>query len=350
MKKKGLAALVILGTAALGAAIIAVSVQRSPHGTLAGAAPDEAFGDAGRIPSGMPSAGAQDGKVASGKGFPGGAMPDIGASTANAKSVRAKAAEIKTLRPYLDQGGDVNASVTVSVYPEIGGKLTDLAVEVGDSVSKGSRIASIDPSKPGSSYALSEVPAPIAGTVTAVLVNAGETVSSNTAIAKIGDIDDLEISVALPERDSAKVKKGMKARISLEALPGESLAATVVRVSPVLDSTSRTREVTVKLDSKDDRVAAGMYASVRIFTAPLADRVVIPSVAVVTRDEETFVYIVADESGKKVARKRTVAVGTSVDAEIEVKEGLSAGDLVVYEGQDLLSDGAEVTVIGEQTK
>jgi len=346
MNKRGLATLSILGAVALCVAIIAVSAQRSSQDAGA-AAPG-----AGSAPTGAPPAGA---KAAAGRkggpgGAPGGAMPGFGASATTVKSVRAKATEIKTLRPYLDQGGDVEASATVSVYPEIGGRLADVAVSAGDSVRKGSRIASVDPSKPGSSYALSEIESPIAGTVTAVLVNPGETVSSGTAIAKVGNIEDLEISVDLPERDSAKVKKGMKATISLEALPGESLAATVVRVSPVLDATSRSREVTIKLDSRDERVAAGMYASVRIFTTPLAGRVVVPAGAVVTRDDETFVYVVAGESGKEVSRKRTVKAGTTVDAEIEIKEGLAAEELVIYEGQDLLSDGAEVSVIGDESK
>jgi len=346
MKKRGLATLSILGAVALCVAIIAVSAQRPAPGAASPVSGDGASPSAGS--GGAPPSGA---KPESGKkGFPGGAMPGFGASTTTVKSVRAKAAEAKTLRPYLDQGGDVEASATVSVYPEIGGRLAEVSVSAGDSVRKGSRIASIDPSKPGSSYALSELESPIAGTVTAVFANPGETVSSGTAIAKIGNIDDLEISVNLPERDSAKVKKGMAARISLEALPDESLAGTVARVSPVLDAVSRSREVTIKLDSRDERVAAGMYASVRIFTAPLSGRIVVPAGAVVTRDDRTFVYVVADESGKKAVRTRTVKVGAAVDSEIEIKEGLAAGDVVVYEGQDLLSEGAEVSVIAEAAR
>lgn len=281
--------------------------------------------------------------------MPGG-MPGAGQAAATAKSVRAKAAAIKTLRPYIDQGGDVQASITMSVYPDIGGRVSDLMVGVGDSVTKGQQVASVDPSKPGSSYAISSVYAPISGTVTSILAYAGDTVSTSSAIAKIGVIDDLEIVVNLPERDSAKVKKGMSAKITLEALPGELLSATVTKVNPVLDATSRTREITIKLDARDDRVAAGMYANVRIYTTPLVNKVVAPVASVVTRDEETFVYVVADEGGKQLARKRDIVAGTSVDDYIEVKEGLAVSDIVVYEGQDLLSDGAEVSVVAEGAK
>lgn len=305
-------------------------------------------GSAASMPGGAQAPGAPSGAGPGGKMTRG--MPGAGGTVATAKSVRAKAAEIKTLRPYIDQGGDVQASITMSVYPDIGGRISDLMVGVGDSVAKGQQVASVDPSKPGSNYAISAVAAPISGTVTSILAYAGDTVSTSSAIAKIGVIDDLQIVVNLPERDSAKVKKGMSAKITLEALPGETLSATVIKVSPVLDSTSRTREVTIKLDSRDDRVAAGMYANVRIYTSPLANRIVAPVASVVTRDDETFVYVVADEGGKQLARKRDIVAGASVDDCIEVKQGLAVGDIVVYEGQDLLSDGAEVSVVAEGAK
>jgi membrane fusion protein, multidrug efflux system len=337
MSKKSIATIAIVAVIAVAAAVIGVGASRRS--------------DSAGAPSGGASGAQQGAKGGPGamKGGPGG-MPGFGAQGITVKSVRAKAAASKTLRPYIDQGGDVESSVSMSVYPDIGGRIAEVAVAVGDAVRKGDQIASVDPSKPGSSYAISAVYAPISGTVTSILANPGETVSSGTAIAKVGVIDELEIVVNVPERDSAKIKKGMTARIALEALPGESLAATVVRVSPVLNPTSRTREATLELVAKDGRVAAGMYASVRIFTTPISGIVAVPAAAVVSRDEESFVYVVGDESGRKLAHKRTVKAGTAVDADIEIKEGLSAGELVVYEGQDLISDGAEVIVIGEGEK
>jgi multidrug efflux pump subunit AcrA (membrane-fusion protein) len=284
----------------------------------------------------------------SGKGpaksaVPGGPGSPAGASgTSEAKAVRVKAAEIKTLRPYLDQGGDVEASVEVAVYPDIGGKLVDLSVALGDSVKKGQTIASVDPSKPGANYVIGPVTSPIAGTVTSVPVDPGATVTTSTAIVKIGVIDELKIVVNLPERDSAKVKIGMSATVSLAALPGASLKAEVSRVSPVLDPMSRTREVTLKFLSRDERVAAGMYASIRISISPLADRVVIPTAAVITRTDETYVFTVSSSDGGTVAKKTAVKMGADVDGEIEVTSGLKAGDKVVVEGQDQLSEGKKV--------
>lgn len=326
MQRRRLVAIAAVAAAAIGISILTIGAsQRSASG--AGAA----------------AGGARPG--------PGGGMPGLGAEAqSGAKAVRAKAAALKTLRPYIDEGGDVEASTNVSVYPDIGGKLADMKVSLGDSVRKGQAIAAVDPSKPGSSYAISAVASPISGTVTSILAEPGETVTTSTAIAKVGIIDELEISLSLPERDSAKAKKGMSAKLSFEAFPGESFAATVTRVSPVLDSTSRTREVTLEMNAKDERVAAGMYANVRLYTTPLEGRIVVPAAAVTTRDGASFVYAVVDSDGKKIAKKAAVTTGTSVDDEIEITKGVAKGDLIVYEGQDLVADGSEVSVVGEGTK
>jgi len=279
---------------------------------------------------------------ASGSGGPG----LEGEAQTTVKAVRVTAAAIKTLRPYIDVGGDVEASVNVSVYPDIGGKLVDMKVALGDSVAKGETIASVDPSKPGSNYAISAVPSPISGTVTSVIAERGETVTTSTAIANVGAIDELKIVVNLPERDSAKVAKGMSAEVSFAALPGEKLKAVVSRVSPVLDSQSRTREVTLVFLAKDDRVAAGMYAESRIYIAPLVGRVVIPEAAVITQNEDNYVFTTT----ASVAKKTVVEPGTNVDGLVEIDSGLKAGDEVVVEGQDQLSDGKKVEITTGSSK
>ena len=62
------------------------------------------------------------------------------------------------------------------------------------------------------------------------------------------------------------LKIGLKAEISLEAYPEQIFSATVVRVSPVLDAASRTKQVILNFDKKDSRVNAGMFAKVKLYT------------------------------------------------------------------------------------
>ena len=90
-------------------------------------------------------------------------------------------AEEKDLHSYLEINGDVEADNTVEVFPDISGKLARLSAHLGSAVKKGQQIAAVDPSKPGASYALSPIYAPISGTVTSMPQKIGSTVSTSTA-------------------------------------------------------------------------------------------------------------------------------------------------------------------------
>lgn len=273
-----------------------------------------------------------------------------GSQAAKVTTVRAYDAAVKTLKPYIDENGDVEANVDVSVYPDIGGRLVDFKVSIGDSVTKGQTIARIDPSKPGSNYSISPVAAPITGTVTSIKVDEGATVTTSTAIASVGIIDDLKIVVNLPERDSAKAAKGMTAVVSFEALPNETFNATITHVSPVLDPTSRSREITLGFAKTDGRISAGMYAKVRLYTTQVTGKLVIPASALIARNDAYSVFVAVDKDGNTVAEKRAVNAGTEVDGYVAITDGINAGDKVIYEGQNGLADGDTVSILTEEAK
>src|SRR5574344_1788649 len=69
---------------------------------------------------------------------------------------------------YIKINGNVEANNTVSVYPDMNGKMIRPLVSLGSKVRKGDVIAEIDPSKPGEPYAASRVYAPISGSITSV--------------------------------------------------------------------------------------------------------------------------------------------------------------------------------------
>ena len=214
-------------------------------------------------------------------------------------SVKVAVAKRTTLQSYLDVNGDVTTETTVSVYPDIGGRLVDLRVALGDRVGKDEVIAQVDPSKPGASYALASVRAPIAGTITDISAPAGSTVTTGTPIARVGILDAVEIIVQIRERDVGDVLPGLRARAQFEAFPGESFALSVFRVSPVLDASSRTREVVLRFNAPDGRILPGMFARVRLYTRAHANRVTVPVGALVERYGDYFAYVAVEKERRR---------------------------------------------------
>lgn len=255
-------------------------------------------------------------------------------------TVRSAEAVKKTLNDYVITNGEVESQSAVEVFPSMGGKVQQINVLLGSQVKKGDVIAKIDPSEPGTKYALSPVEAPISGSIVSTPLKVGTKVTTNSAVTMIGDIDNLQISASVPERYVSELKTGLKAEITVEAYPDVIFMATVSRVSPVVDAATRTKQVIMNFDKKDSRVNAGMFAKVKLYTSKYSGKLVVPSDAIITNDDDvSYLFVVNDDY---TVSRRTVKTGKSIDGMIQVTDNLMAGERVVYEGMLSLSDGANV--------
>lgn len=255
-------------------------------------------------------------------------------------TVRSAEAVKKTLNDYVITNGEVESQSAVEVFPSMGGKVQQINVLLGSQVKKGDVIAKIDPSEPGTKYALSPVEAPISGSIVSTPLKVGTKVTTNSAVTMIGDIDNLQISASVPERYVSELKTGLKAEITVEAYPDVIFMATVSRVSPVVDAATRTKQVIMNFDKKDSRVNAGMFAKVKLYTSKYSGKLVVPSDAIITNDDDvSYLFVVNDNY---TVSRRTVKTGKAIDGMIQVTDNLMAGERVVYEGMLSLSDGANV--------
>ena len=262
-------------------------------------------------------------------------------------SVRTETAEVQTLQAYIEINGNIVTEQEVSVVPDAGGKIVSMKVGLGSLVRKGQLIAEVDPSRPGTNYSLSPVYAPITGTITTTPLAVGSTVTTSTAITTVSVMKDLEIEVLIPEREVGQLTEGLKAEVTLQAFPGERFSATVTNVSPVVDPNSRTKKVVLRFDQDDPRINAGMFARVKLNTRTYAEVVTVPSEAVVETRGSTYVYVL---EGIDQVSMRKVDLGVSVDDLTEVRTGINAGDSVVIQGQQFLTDGALVKVINQRNQ
>ena len=75
----------------------------------------------------------------------------------------------------------------------------------------------------------------------------------------------MQVVAKIPERYIADLRIGQKAEVVLKAYPNDVFYANVVRISPVVDPASRTKEIILNFDKKYDKVNAGMFAKVKLF-------------------------------------------------------------------------------------
>ncbi len=249
------------------------------------------------------------------------------------------------INDYLEVNGDVQVTASVDVYADTIGELTALYVNVGDRIAEDQVIAEVDPSRPGQNFVPSPVTAPISGTVTRIPARVGATITQASPIAQIGRTEELEIAVKVAERFISRVSTGLSAIIRFDAYPEERFEATVTEISPVVDPSTRTLEIKLRLNSRDTRIKAGMFGEVKIITEQKAEIVKIPAPCMIRRFGETFVFVVEGDR----AFRRIVNPGIEIDNKLEIASGLEPDELVVYQGQSLLEDDVRVRVVDTVT-
>jgi multidrug efflux pump subunit AcrA (membrane-fusion protein) len=264
-------------------------------------------------------------------------------------SVKIAQAEKRTLRAFLDVNGEVTSSQQADAFPDMPGKLVKVNVTLGTVVRQGDVIAEVDSSKPGADFLNSPVIAPISGIVSKVPLSMGTTVNANTSIAAITAASTPEINVRIPEREIAGLRTGLRAEVTLQAYPGEIFTAAITHLAPVLDVVSRTKLITLKFDRNDNRINAGMFARVRINTRTYDDVLTIPAEAITDRYGEKTVYVPQGSASLTETYRveaRNVTIGVTINGRTEIKSGLAEDETVVVQGQQLLSGGEIIRIIG----
>jgi HlyD family secretion protein len=177
------------------------------------------------------------------------------------------------------------------------------------------------------SWRLLTVRAPSAGTVTGLLTARGAPVDTTTPIVTVADLSRLAASVELSEFDVAKVRRGLKATVSVDALGGQSFRGVVLFAAPTGADSGGVVTFPVRVGlASGAGLRPGMNVSVRILVARRNDVLQVPLEAV-SRDEGAPAVTIIDDSGEEAERE--VELGLANNKSIQIVKGLRAGAQVV---------------------
>jgi RND family efflux transporter MFP subunit len=192
------------------------------------------------------------------------------------------------------------------------------------------------------------VVAPFAGQIEAVHVQVGDYVNPGQPIITQTDFSKARIIVGVTSREAARISAGELAGAGFEELGGSVIGARITSVGRIKDHSNGTYPVELLLEDaqavehlREGMIAMVTWQSARSGAPPLS----IPSAALVRSDGQIRTYVVED--GR--AAIRDVRIGNSDGRRVEVLDGLSAGDVVITEGQFALRDGAQVITAAQIT-
>ena len=167
-----------------------------------------------------------------------------------------------------------------------------------------------------------------------------------TDIAQLADLSDLRCEVDINESDIAKVTMGTPATVILDAYPDDPFPATVVKIYPEADRQKGTVKVEVRVLQPDLKVIKPEMSAKVTFqsittTAAAAPMVLVPKKAIVTEGNANSVWVVRGDS----IHQTPITVGREFQDGIEVKNGLSGGEMVIVVPAPTLKEGQEVTPV-----
>lgn len=265
------------------------------------------------------------------------------------QAVRAEKLVQSDLRKFIELNGNIRAEKSLNVYPSKAGKIAGSPVHLGSKVKKGDAITYVDPSLPGSHYSLHEVDSPINGTVISIPLKEGTHVTTETAVAIIGDLSNLQIITYIPERYVSYLKNGLDADLMLEAYPAETFRAVISEVSPVLDEATRTKEIILSFIQNDSRINAGMFADIKLYLKNFQNVFSVPTSCIIENGGKKFVYIISDtekNSGTNIARLTEISTGEEIATRtiVTFSTELPESAMVVTHGFETLQDGTPVNI------
>jgi membrane fusion protein (multidrug efflux system) len=347
-----------------------------------------------------PSNGGADGAVAAAP--QGAASGAAGSSRGPGGPVTVEAARVEVMRLTDDSQtvGSLRSRRSVMVRPEVSGRITQLNFRDGDRIQKGQVLVQFDDQLPQAQVKQSlaelsiaqanhkrnqdlvaqnfisqrtvdesaanlevaqaklalaratadrlRIVAPFDGIAGIRTVNIGDYLKDGTDIVNIEDIDAVYVDFRLPERFQTKIRRGQRAVLDIDALPGRKFSAIVLAIDPLLDANGRSIGVRGCVDNRQLQLRPGMFARVTSVFGERENARVIPEEALVPQGNRQFVIKLVDGPTPETrsTQRVEVKVGIRRPGRVEITEGLEPGDQIVTAGQQRVQrDGSVVRVV-----
>lgn len=297
---------------------------------------------------------------------------------------------------YLEIQGSVETRENILIQPEFQGTLVSLNVKAGQRVSKGQILGRVDDAGLSqqvasleNQYALAKttferqenlwdqkigseiqylqaqtqmisaqrgvaqikaqlsktlIKAPFTGTIDDVFVEQGQVVApSPQGLMRIVNLSNMYVSTSVPESYIGKLKVGTQVDVLLSSL-GKTYKGKVRQIGNFVNPSNRSFSIEVGVPNPENLLRPNQIANLKITDYVSQNAVVIPTNVIQEDGEKNkYIYLVTNSNGKTgIAKKVIVKTGKSSESVTEILSGLSADDIVVSEGVNIVSEGMKL--------
>lgn len=189
------------------------------------------------------------------------------------------------------------------------------------------------------------VRAPFAGRLGLRRVSLGSLLGPGTVITTLDDTHVIKVDFDLPEIYLSRLEPGLKVLAHSAAYPDQEFSGAVTSVDTRVDAISRSVRVRSVMQNIEGHLRPGMFLTVNLLNDTV-EALLVPERALIPERSVQYVYVVGEN---QLVEKRPVRIGRRRPGEVEILEGLSAGESVIVDGTQKARDGQAVKIIGRDT-
>lgn len=319
---------------------------------------------------------------------------NVSAKARPATLVEVASVEATSLPQTITAVGSLRSDESVTLRPEIAGRITAILFKEGQPVRKGDTLVRLDAAIPAADVrqaranvalaesryrrsvelaarnfisaqaqddarnnleiaqaalalteaklAQTQIQAPFAGVIGLRVVSVGDYVKEGSDLVNLESIDMLKVDFRVPEVYLKEVQVGQAVEIVLDAVPGERYGGKVIALNPLIDAGGRAIVIRAQVSNRNTLLRPGMFARVTLITRSTRPTLMVPEEAIVPQGTEQFVFRVDGDKAVRIA----VQTGQRRDGRVEIVNGISSGDVLVTAGQAQLRDGGTVRIVG----
>ena len=195
--------------------------------------------------------------------------------------------------------------------------------------------------------------APFSGQVGLITTSPGAFVNSGVSVVTVQQMDPIYVDFYLPQRELAKLARGQKVELTLDAFGGKTFAGKVTTVNPKVDPSTRNVQVEATLANPKRQLVPGMFAGVALEVGSKDRYLTLPQTAITYNPYGATVFVakkgevVGPDGAKKeglVAQQVFVTTGPTRGDQVAILKGLDEGAVVVTSGGLKLKNGTPLAV------
>ena len=189
---------------------------------------------------------------------------------------------------------------------------------------------------------LAFIKAPFKGIINDIILKKGELSSPGMQILQLVNLNKLYINADVAETYLPVIHKGDKVELIFPSYPELSISTPIHRIGNVIHPLNRTINIQLQINNKNEKLKPNGLAIIQINDFSSDNAIVVPSIIIKQDMKGSFLYVAKKLNKKWIAKKRYVKQGISFIDQSMITEGLGAGEKVIIEGYNQISDGSGI--------